>query len=85
VPSGSLALTTRVFAPSRNVTGAVTTRDLGAVRSVCWWTSTPFTATVTLATPWLEVMIAARTAAASVSRARSSGDRMVTVKGTGFA
>ncbi len=73
VPSDSVAVTTMALAPSRKVTGALTAIERGGVLSLCWCTWVPLRATVTLATPLLDVTSAATTLDSSLTRERSSG------------
>ena len=85
MPSGSRAVSTIVFAPSRSVTGAVTSTERGDVDSVWRRTSVPFSVTVTLPTPRLDVTTAATTVCASVTRAPSAGWRTLIVSGVAFS
>jgi len=54
--------------PFLSASGAVTSTDFCGTRSACWWTSWPFSVTVTRATPLLEVTTAAAMLAASPTR-----------------
>jgi hypothetical protein len=73
VPSGSSAVITIAFAPSRRVRGALTAMDFCGLRSSCRCTSEPLRATVIRLIPLLERATAATTLASSVTRERSSG------------
>src|SRR4026207_20349 len=73
VPSGSSAVITMAFGPSRSVSGALTATDFCGLRSSCWWTSVPWRETVMRLTPLLDRATAATTLASSATRERSSG------------
>jgi len=73
VPSGSRAVITMAFAPSRRVRGALTAMDFCGLRSSCWCTSTPLSVTVMRLMPLLDRATAATTLASSGTRERSSG------------
>src|SRR5262245_44899946 len=73
VPSLSRAVSTSVLLPSRSVSGASTTTDVGGLASALRCTSVPFSVTLTLATPRLEVTAATTTVAGSATRAPSAG------------